>query len=169
MSGYLLLVPKHHHRALADMSLDDLKVAELLKTRLADGLRSTYGHYLFFEHGSRTPSSGGCGISHAHLHAVPFPGEKDPVDELTREFPFEEVSALVDLKCVQPERSYLYYEAVRGNRYVLYPPFVPSQYIRRLLAEALGIQEWDWRQCGREERLLATLSRTSHALAGTSR
>ena len=62
---------------------------------------------------------------------------------------------------IQTGKSYLYYETVRGNRYVFYPPFIPSQYIRRLLAEAIGIQNWNWRQCGREERLLSTLSRTS--------
>jgi diadenosine tetraphosphate (Ap4A) HIT family hydrolase len=159
--GYLLILPNHHYRAFADMSLEELRAAEALKTYLSGQLRSTYGDYLFFEHGARMPDSGGCGISHAHLHAVPFPGEKDPVQELTQAFAFEEVSSLLDLKRVQSEQSYLYYEAVRGHRYVLYPPFVPSQYIRRLLAEALGSEAWDWRQCGREERLLSTLAQTS--------
>ncbi len=97
---------------------------------------------------------------------MPFPCDKDPVEELTRSFPFEEVSNLPDLKRIQPEQPYLYYEAVRGKRYVFYPPFIPSQYIRRLLAEALGIQEWDWRQCGREEDLLTTFARTSQLLTG---
>jgi hypothetical protein len=98
------------------------------------------------------------------LHFVPFPDEKDPVDELTRRFPFEEISNLLELKRVQPGQSYLYYESVRANRYVFYPPFIPSQYIRRLLAEALGIGAWDWRQYGKEERLISTLSQVSQLL-----
>jgi diadenosine tetraphosphate (Ap4A) HIT family hydrolase len=159
--GYLLLVPNYHYRAFADMSLEELNAAEGLKTGLTEQMRSTYGDCLFFEHGARTPDSGGCGISHAHLHIVPFPAEKDPVEELVRAFPVEEVSNLLDLKRIQPGKSYLYYESVRGERYVFYPPFIPSQYIRRLLAEALGIQTWDWRRCGREDRLLNTLSQTS--------
>jgi diadenosine tetraphosphate (Ap4A) HIT family hydrolase len=163
--GYLLLVPKQHFRALADMSLNELKELEVLKMYIASQLYSTYGDYLFFEHGARTSDSGGCGISHAHLHAVPFPCDKDPVEELTRSFAFEEISNLPELKRIQPEQPYLYYEAVRGKRYVFYPPFVPSQYIRRLLAEALGIEMWDWRQCGREESLLTTLARTSQLLS----
>ena len=163
--GYLLLVPKRHQRAFGDMSFEELKKAEALKTHLRDQLRSTYGEYLFFEHGARTSDSGGCGITHAHLHAVPFPCEKDPIEELTRAFPFEEIANLTELKRVQPERSYLYYEAVRGNRYMLYPSFVPSQYVRRVLAEALGTEAWDWRQSGREERLLTTLTQTSQLLA----
>jgi diadenosine tetraphosphate (Ap4A) HIT family hydrolase len=159
--GYLLLVPTHHYRAFADMSPKELSAAEALKTALAEQMRSTYGDCLFFEHGARTPDSGGCGISHAHLHIVPFPVEKDPVEELIRAFPAEEVVNLLDLNRIQPGKSYLYYESVRRERYVFYPPFIPSQYIRRLLAEALGVQTWDWRRCGREDTLLNTLSQTS--------
>lgn len=159
--GYLLLVPNHHYRALADMSPEELNTAEALKGGLTDQMRHTYGNCLFFEHGARTPDAGGCGISHAHLHIVPFPAEKDPVEVLLRTFPFEEISNLLDLKRIQPGNSYLYYESVRGSRYVFYPPFIPSQYVRRLLAEALGIETWDWRHCGREERFFSTLARTS--------
>jgi diadenosine tetraphosphate (Ap4A) HIT family hydrolase len=167
--GYLLVVPTRHYCAFADMSVEELTTAEALKTHLSGQLRSAYGDCLFFEHGARTSESGGCGISHAHLHAVPFPKEKDPAKKITQAFAFEEISSLVELKRIQPERSYLYYEAVRGKRYVLYPPFIPSQYIRRLLAEALGTKEWDWRQCGKEERFLTTLARTSQLLAAAPR
>jgi len=146
------------------MSLEELNVAEAIKTNLATQMRSTYGNCLFFEHGARASDSGGCGISHAHLHIVPFPAEKDPVDELIRTFPFEEVSSLFELKSIQCGKSYLYYESVLGNKYVLYPPFIPSQYIRRLLAEALGIKKWDWRAGGREKALLTTLAHASHLL-----
>ncbi len=167
--GYLLLVPIHHYRAFADMPLEELQAAEVLKTNLTEQMRSKYGNFLFFEHGVRTSDSGGCGISHAHLHVVPFPDDKDPIEQLTRAFPFEEVSSLLGLNRVQPDRSYLYYESVRGNKYVFYPPFIPSQYIRRVLAEALGTRAWDWRRCGREERLLRTLSQVSQLLDVASR
>lgn len=160
--GYLLLVPNRHYRALADMSLEELNTAELLKTDLADQMRNLYGNCLFFEHGVRTPDSGGCGISHAHLHIVPFQAEKDPVDDLIRAFPFEEVSNLRELQGVKAGKSYLYYESVCGSRYVFYPPFIASQYVRRLLAGALGVEIWDWRRCGREERFLNTLAQISH-------
>jgi hypothetical protein len=147
------------------MSPQELNAAEEIKTNLATQMRYTYGNCLFFEHGARTPDSGGCGISHAHLHIVPFPAENDPVEQLVRAFPFEEIADLLDLKRIPPGKSYLYYESVRGNRYVFYPPFIPSQHIRRLLAEALGIQGWDWRQSGKEETLIATLAHTSRLLA----
>jgi diadenosine tetraphosphate (Ap4A) HIT family hydrolase len=163
--GYLLLVPSCHYKALGDMSLEHLTAMEALKTRLANKLRSSYGEYLFFEHGARTPDSGGCGISHAHLHLVPFPAEKDPVEELIQRFLFERVSNLSELKKIHPGKSYLYYESVHGEKYVFYPEFIPSQFVRRLLAEAVGVLEWDWRQCGREAELLNTLANTRRLLA----
>jgi diadenosine tetraphosphate (Ap4A) HIT family hydrolase len=167
--GYLLLVPNHHYRALADMSSEDLIAAETLKVSLKEHLRYAYGDCLFFEHGARTPDSGGCGINHAHLHIVPFPSEKDPVEKLTRAFPFEEVSDFLAIKCIEPRRAYLYYESVRGDRYIFYPRFIRSQYIRQLLSEALGSGSWDWRQCGKEKRFLDTLARTSQLVAVTPR
>jgi hypothetical protein len=148
--------------------LDELETAETLKTRLVDQLRSKYGAYLFFEHGARTSDSGGCGISHAHLHAVPFSLDKDPIEKLMGTFHFEVVSNLPELKRIEPHKSYLYYESVRGSKYVLHPPHIPSQYIRRLLAEALGIERWDWRQCGSEEKLLSTLTDAARLLAATA-
>src|SRR5208283_4752487 len=163
--GYLLLVPNQHYRAFADMPLEELTAAEVLKTTLTERMRSLYGSVLVFEHGVRTADSGGCGISHAHLHLVPFPGEEDLSDKLTRSFPFEKVVDFLDLTLIRPGESYLYYESVRADRYVFYPPFIPSQYIRRLIAEALGIESWDWRQFGKEERLLSTRSQVSQLLA----
>jgi diadenosine tetraphosphate (Ap4A) HIT family hydrolase len=165
--GYLLLVPERHYLAFADMSRDELKSAEKLKLNLATVLRDAYGEYLFFEHGPRKSGAGGCGVSHAHLHAVPFPYEKDPVARLIHEFAFEEVSGLLDLQRLRSEDSYIYYEALSGKRYVFRTPFVPSQHVRRLLAEALGLTRWDWRESTKEETLLSTLTRASYLLAHT--
>jgi diadenosine tetraphosphate (Ap4A) HIT family hydrolase len=162
--GYLLLVPTRHYRAFGDMPVEELLSAEALKTSVAERMRSLYGNVVFFEHGVRTPDSGGCGISHAHLHLVPFPQEKEPIGELINEFPFERLSSLVDLACARPDHSYLYYESVDGSKYVFYPPFIPSQYMRRVLADAIGNKAWDWRQCGREESLLNTFIQMSDSL-----
>jgi diadenosine tetraphosphate (Ap4A) HIT family hydrolase len=166
--GYLLLVPNHHYLSFADMPLEELEAAKALKESLTSQMRGAYGDCLIFEHGVRAPDSGGCGISHAHLHVVPFPHGKEPIEQLTRAFQFEEVPNLLDLKWIPSGKSYLYYESVRGSSYVFYPPFIPSQYVRRLLAEALGTQAWDWRNCGKEERFLSTLARASQLLAFVS-
>lgn len=163
--GYLLLLPREHYRSFADMSESVLARAESLKTQLVRQLAPLFGKYLFFEHGVRTPDSGGCGVSHAHLHAVPFPANKEPIEKLRSDFEFVRVSGLIDLKSVAPEQSYLYYESLSKDRYVFYAPFIQSQYLRRLLAENLGVQDWDWRQVDEEETLVTTYTRASSVFA----
>jgi diadenosine tetraphosphate (Ap4A) HIT family hydrolase len=163
--GHLLLVPRHHYTAFADMPASELEAADAMKKRLTELMRPTYGDTLFFEHGVRTPGAGGCGISHAHLHIVPFPSGKEPIDELTRAFPFERISDFTDLGEIQPGRSYLYYESLDGSKHVFYPESIPSQHIRRLLAEALANHDWDWRRYGKEEDLFTTFSQASQLFA----
>jgi diadenosine tetraphosphate (Ap4A) HIT family hydrolase len=136
--GYLLLVPNRHHRAFADMSCEELTAAETLKDTLAGHMRAAYGGVLFFEHGIRTPDSGGCGISHAHLHLVAFTDSREPFDQLAKEYPFDEIFAFSELRHVRAAQSYLYYETTCSRKYVFYPPFIPSQYVRRLLSERLA-------------------------------
>jgi diadenosine tetraphosphate (Ap4A) HIT family hydrolase len=165
VAGYLLLVPNRHHRAFADMSGEELTAAEALKDALAGRMRAAYGSMLFFEHGIRTHDSGGCGISHAHLHLVPCSDGSEPLDQLAEEFPFEEISAFRDLRHVREGQSYLYYETNHSKKYVFYPPFIPSQYVRRLLGENLGNARWDWREAGREQALIDTVSRVSNLLS----
>jgi diadenosine tetraphosphate (Ap4A) HIT family hydrolase len=162
--GYLLIVPRHHCCAIADLPAEFLREVEQLKTRLAGSLRDTYGQYVFFEHGVRTQGSGGCGISHAHLHAIPVGTEQDPIEKLKAAFPHKRVPSLSRLGDILRDVSYLYYEDTRGECHVFYPQFLPSQYMRRILAEALGVQQWDWRTSGREESVLVTKANVSVAL-----
>jgi len=164
--GYLLVVPKHHHLAIGDMSQDEIQELEALRAMLLATLGASYGTYVFFEHGTRSENCGGCGITHAHLHAVPFSAHVDPVGVLKGQFAFDQLQGFSDLARVPSNSSYLYYEATSKERYAFYPSVVPSQYLRRLLAEAIGVRDWDWRECGKEERFLSTLSHTAKMFAG---
>jgi diadenosine tetraphosphate (Ap4A) HIT family hydrolase len=164
VQGYLLMIPKEHRCALADLPAESLRELEQLKTALIGALRSKYGGYVLFEHGARTENSGGCGISHAHLHAVPLPVEQDPLEALRASFRHQEISRISEIRNIPPECSYLYYEDVRGGCHVFYPAFLPSQFMRRLIAERLGLERWDWRSSGREDSVLATRSDVSMIL-----
>lgn len=164
VQGYLLLIPRDHYCALADLPTESLRELEQLKTMLVGSLRSKYGDYILFEHGARTENSGGCGISHAHLHAVPLPVEKDLLQTLRASFPHQQIPRISALRGIPPDCSYLYYEDVRGDCHVFYPAFLPSQYMRRLIAERLGVEHWDWRSRGREESVLVTRAYASTIL-----
>ena len=104
-------------------------------------LHSVYGDYLLFEHGTRHDNAGGCGIYHAHLHAVPFLHINDPLRQLKKAFRYDQIGGLLDLKLLDEKASYLYYKDVAGKQYVFHTEHLPSQYMRRLLAQALVVVE----------------------------
>lgn len=152
--GYLLVVPEVHYPTLGDMPPAMIQEVEDVKRSLARLLQPIYGSYVFFEHGARSSDSGGCGIYHAHLHALPLQ-PKGTLPRLKEEFPHITIGSLADLGQVS-DSSYLFYEDSSGDQYVFFPKALPSQYLRRILAEDAGISQWDWRLSGREEALLTT-------------
>jgi len=64
--------------------------------------------------------------------------------------------------------SYLYYENLSGQPYVFDVDFMPSQYVRKLLAQSIGIDLWDWREYGREQALASSLMRLSEYFSDDS-
>jgi diadenosine tetraphosphate (Ap4A) HIT family hydrolase len=161
VEGYLLILPIKHFKAAGD--LPDALFEEFTNICQLVGkiLRRWYGPYILFEHGTRS-EGGGCGIYHAHLHAVPLLPSSDPVDFLKTKFPYQQLRDLTELR----ERSegmpaYIFYQDADSRSYVFNTPNLVSQYMRRTLAATLGTNDWDWRAADREERLLATLNRLS--------
>ena len=125
-------------------------------------LKGQYGPYVLFEHGTRSEGAGGCGIYHAHLHATPLAGVRDPVDTLRSRFSYAELTHLNEISEQSSGLpSYLFYQDSDAKLYLFDTGPLPSQYMRKLLADALGEQDWNWRDAGREERLLATIRRLS--------
>jgi diadenosine tetraphosphate (Ap4A) HIT family hydrolase len=169
VEGYLLIVPIRHYTALADMPPQLISEVSNLCGEVRRGLSKAYGSCLFFEHGVRGKESGGCGVEHAHLHAVPFTRSTEPIEELRRSLSLKLIGGISEIhKEVAPDSSYLYYEQTNGHAWACEIEFIPSQYLRKVLAESLGINSWDWRECGREQALLSSIARLSEFLRGDS-
>jgi len=160
VEGYLLLLPSRHFKALGDLPTSSVNELSRISRQTGEILAEEYGPYVLFEHGTRSESAGGCGIYHAHLHAAPLGTISDPVRALKATFPYEEFAELREIKDrTTGLSSYLFYRDLDGGLYIFDTGPLPSQYIRKLLADAIGEQVWDWRAAGREERLLATIHR----------
>jgi hypothetical protein len=78
------------------------------------------------------------------------------LSKLKDQFPHRSINSLFELNDAASNTSYLYYEDSSGHPSLFFPTVLPSQYMRRLIAEAAGISQWDWRRSGREDALLAT-------------
>jgi diadenosine tetraphosphate (Ap4A) HIT family hydrolase len=162
VEGYLLLVPTEHHTSLADLPVSLFQTFARLSESVTAALAAEYGPCLLFEHGTRSVDAGGCGISHAHLHAVPFPTNLDPIDSLRKQFSGKQLRDLGEIaQCSKGLPGYLFYQDSLSRAFLFDVGNLPSQYMRRIMAEALGLENWDWRAVGREERLVATLNRLS--------
>lgn len=165
--GYLLIVPVSHYTALADMPPDLITELLHLNVQLRIDLSKAYGPCLFFEHGIRGKQAGGCGIDHAHMHAVPFTCSREPIEELKRNHSLRSIGGIGDIhREVSPNSPYLYYEETNGQAWTCEIGVIPSQYIRKLLAESLGVNSWDWRECGREQALVSSLARLAESFSG---
>jgi diadenosine tetraphosphate (Ap4A) HIT family hydrolase len=166
VDGYLLMAPKKHYAAFDEMP----RVLWDEFDRLLEHVRliasSIYGPCIAYEHGTR--GEGGCGIYHAHMHLVPFPRATELIGDLRKRFAWRILANLVDLG-EQDEKtsSYLFCETPQSTRYLFSVKDLSSQFMRKLLSEALGRDDWDWRKVGREERLLVTMQRFTEQLNRT--
>lgn len=161
VEGHLLIIPVEHYCALADLPASSLAELDNLcrYTRLV--LAQTYGSCIFFEHGVRGDASGGCGIDHAHMHAVPVRADS-LANTLSREFGGRDISSIAEIRQrLAADSSYLYLEDASKKRHVFPVESLPSQYMRKLVGQAVGKSDWDWRKSGYEVELVSTIQRLS--------
>jgi len=162
VEGYLLVLPIKHFKAAGDLPDTLFEEFTAICGLVGKTLRRSYGPHILFEHGTRSEGVGGCGIYHAHLHAVPLSPLLDPVESLKAKFPYTEMRDLTEIREQSEGMSaYIFYQDSDSRTYLFDAPNLASQYMRRTLAALLGANDWDWRSAGREDRLLVTLNRLS--------
>jgi diadenosine tetraphosphate (Ap4A) HIT family hydrolase len=161
VEGHVLVVPVSHVCALADLSSSELRALEVMRPRVRSVMGTAYSNCIFFEHGVRGEGAGGCGIDHAHMHAVPVAAD-GVLEKLQQEFGGNRVDSIQGIKYALPAgSSYLFFEDVNGDRFVFPVSNLPSQFLRKLVAESIGKSNWDWRACGYEPELISTIQRLS--------
>ncbi len=164
VQGHLLILPAAHYCAIADLPDELLMRFEELKRNVSTTLKATYGDCIFFEHGIRGTQSGGCGISHAHMHAVPVTADR-VLDHVRDDFDGCVIQDLREINNKIPrDRSYLFFENSIGEQYVFSAPHVRSQYLRQLVAKEIGNVQWDWRDREYEPEITIALKRISPLL-----
>jgi diadenosine tetraphosphate (Ap4A) HIT family hydrolase len=162
VEGYLLILPRVHFKAVGDLPANALNKFASISRQVGRVVEKEYGSFILFEHGTRSEGMGGCGIYHAHIHMVPIARTADPITLLKSSFLHREFDDLEQLKTrSEGLLSYLLFQDSDKRLYVFDTGPLPSQFMRKLLADALGVREWDWRAYGREERLIATMKRLS--------
>lgn len=158
VDGWLLLIPKAHVSALADLP-EDLKgefenALRLVKTMV----QARFGEAVLFEHGARSSGSlTGCGVDHAHMHIVPLDARKFQPELIGTDLHWDRVDELptrLSTEC----REYLWFQA--GDRTAVAFPGAPtSQYFRRVVAQLVGKpEEWNYRDFPHHQSVRSTLA-----------
>ena len=145
LPGYCLLIPYRHVARFGDLTPDELEETEIALENLKRKLTALYDKpIMVFEHGSVLSSGGArsC-IPHAHLHVVPSAEDiRSQLDALLK--PVDEPMSGI-ASSARVKHAYLYYSY--ANASVIYRENEPvhSQFIRRVLAESVGLGDfYDW-------------------------
>ena len=159
VEGYVLIVPNEHVSAEAELSPASRVRLEDVKRDVGHLLNQAYGPCVFFEHGACvTPyGSGGACIDHVHVHALPT--EAQIVQLAGRDLDFQPLPPRSHLGEWRG-RPYVAVEDQSGRRFVASGDRVPGQFMRRIIAEAIGSpQEWDYEAFPHHERMRSTVER----------
>ena len=163
VEGWLLIVPREHYLSMAGLPSSWGEELKDLKVQVGDWLRSTYGSVCFFEHGAALDqTAAGCGVDHAHLHALPLVGD---VVSVSQDYLPPYVSFRAgDLKdcraAIGSGMSYLYFESDNGTCSVCESHALGSQTFRKGIASLLGMHgQWDWKSCPFYDRVELTLAK----------
>jgi predicted house-cleaning noncanonical NTP pyrophosphatase (MazG superfamily)/diadenosine tetraphosphate (Ap4A) HIT family hydrolase len=164
IEGYLLICPKVHIPSYAWLTHGQTVEFERVLAKIQRVLSSEYTAPILFEHGSSSSScctrSGAC-IDHAHVHVVPT--SVSMANWLRSYCEPRALKSWSDLREWR-EEPYLLYGAQTGDLLVYrVKESLPSQFLRRYLADALGCPDlWDWgAYIGRDE-IQRTLLKLSH-------
>jgi ATP adenylyltransferase len=165
--GCLMILTRHHYCSMAHLPAAQLARLAVLKSEVREVVTSHYRAPIVFEHGPSVPigdagfpiCSGGCCIDHAHFQVLPI--EVDLLAMLKERHTMVPLSDLSDLAgFAVRRRPYVYFEDQQGRMYVGEAEGVPRQYLRRLIAERLGIPDrWDYDFFPNDEMIAATIGR----------
>ena len=159
--GHVLLCPRRHVRSCALLEGPEAGEMERAQATLERLLVERFGGTVqLFEHGNSTSGTRvGCSVEHAHLHFVP--GAPDVWPAVAREMDWRAMEHPLDEEA--RGREYIRYRRANGDWFICTVDArreLPSQYMRRHLAHALGIaEEWNWREDRRFAVTAATMAR----------
>jgi diadenosine tetraphosphate (Ap4A) HIT family hydrolase len=146
VENHCLLIPKRHLSAFAYLTSRQWDEAEMLLGQMTKTLARMDGFQpSLFEHGTHALSNlPSCCVEHAHIHIVPT--EEDLTCKIKEDgFSLIEVGGYNEVSPIIRQTPYLYYRASSQEGHFYNASNMPSQYLRRILADSLGLEIWNWR------------------------
>lgn len=147
--GHMLIIPINHIMCCGDAIQKYPEEFIELKSLITRALKMAYGSCIFFEHGAVHNLRAGNSIDHAHLHCLP--ATVDILNNDNNSKKWQKLDSFLDLRTISSQNTaYLFFENASGiqsiHKLESPQPPLPSQYLRKAIAEKLGIVQWNWRE-----------------------
>lgn len=148
VEGHLLIIPKAHYLCYGTVLQEHWQEIIELKSTITRLLKKTYMNCMFIEHGAAQDLQAGNSIDHAHLHCLPV--NVDITANTGTDRKWESIHSLSALCTLSGKnKAYLFYENTSGKKFIHVleksENSLPSQYLRKVFADSLGLEWWDWR------------------------
>lgn len=159
--GYLLAVTKNHFTSFAGLSKSRLEQVGNSLDELEAQLAQQFGEYFRYESSSGTPDPSWdprLSIDHAHQHLVPA---TDVGSNMLDMLPWKQVDSYEDI-AAYAKRPYAYL-GMAGLHHAMVEPNLPSQWMRKRLADIRRLPNWDWELYPGHTELNETLAKLKTA------
>ena len=147
--GHVLIAPKRHVQGL--LQLEKYELLELINfvSHIESTIRPAFDSVIIFEHGVGEEQKGGCGVDHAHLHMLPMSSSEAGLVEATiqKEYELRPVTDIRNVASQMPRNSsYMFFGTGINSVRWTQTENIPSQYMRKVIAELRRLDAWDWRE-----------------------
>jgi len=165
VEDHLLILPKKHINTMKQLENDEQEQLLLLVKNI---MRLLNKDYYIFEHGAFPVNGNTCGVDHAHIHILPLEKtiSKAIIKSINKIYTsmlyMDFIMALMDEK----DMPYLSFGNDIHEMYMCNNAIFPSQFMRKLLCNELGINDWNWRSFTNEHFLNATISKFKGKIHG---
>jgi diadenosine tetraphosphate (Ap4A) HIT family hydrolase len=163
--GYLLIVSKYHHLAIASLPDSLYPGLERLINKISGIIKKQFGMPIIaFEHGSVVGQYRlSCCVDHMHLHIIPY--GKDCWQEIVDDYNLsvQKMSSFSNVKSFVKQnniKSYLLFQNIDTQISIIDGTTVifPSQFFRKIFSKKIDDAiNWDWRSFYYEENILKTI------------
>lgn len=146
--GHILIIPIKHYLNFFELPKDIKEEVLILQDKIKKYYKDKYNsNVLFFEHGSVIDNMAGSSIDHAHLHCMPMNKPINLSKDLGSSINYNILKSNINFN---NEFGYIYTEY--NNKSNLYKVNnLPSQYLRKVIADNLKNNDYNWKNLISEE------------------
>ncbi len=148
--NHFLIISKKHYNNLSSMGKKAIKEYHNFYLKISKAKTLKNSKFIEFEHGSTSADNAGASIVHTHIHILPL--VTDLINSVKSKLKvislINNINELSNIK-----ESHIWIRQHRSKFCVFRAMGLPSQFLRREVANLLGHNEWNWKKYPRRKMI----------------